>query len=77
MQQEYEGDGCTAEVTDQLRTVSLKRELQDLQFSLLRPRFSSKEVVNMFSRISKVLEDECTLFFKERLNVMQRRYMVK
>jgi len=77
MQQEYEGDGCTAEVMDQLCAVSLNQELQDFQFSLLRPRFNLDELVSMFNRMSKVLEDECTLFFKQRLNVMQRRYMVK
>ena len=36
----------------------------------------STKIMSQFKSMSKVLEDNCSIYFKEKLNVLERKYLV-
>ena len=54
----------------------LRRELSELKDSMFGTQYIGSEIIHNFRRASKTLEDECTIYFKTKLNVIQRKYLV-
>jgi hypothetical protein len=43
---------------------------------MLNPFFDSDKLISKVKKMCGKLDDECTLMFKEKLNIIQRKFLV-
>jgi hypothetical protein len=65
------------EAIRQVNKLQCQNELELCQIDLLfKSSFSCKEICDLFASMSDSLENECTLFFEQKLTLVQRKFLV-
>jgi hypothetical protein len=64
------------EKEEMLKELKIQKEVKRAQKQMLNPFFESGVLIEKMKKMCGKLDDECTLLFKQRLNVIQRKFLV-